>query len=73
MTFVLKMAQAQARIWPGLAYVFQDISQDFSPDSGWQKLSLFLSRFRRRQAETLEGYLAHEKHPPPRTLQWDYT
>ena len=20
-----------------------------------------------------QGYLAHEKHPPPRTLQWDYT
>ena len=22
---------------------------------------------------TLQGYLAHDKHPPPRTLQWDYT
>jgi len=21
----------------------------------------------------LQGYLAHKKHPPPRTLQWDYT
>ena len=21
----------------------------------------------------VQGYLAHKKHPPPRTLQWDYT
>ena len=21
----------------------------------------------------LQGYLARKKHPPPRTLQWDYT
>ena len=21
----------------------------------------------------LQGYLAHKKHPPPRTLKWDYT
>ena len=24
-------------------------------------------------AVTLQGYLAHKKHPPARTLQWDYT
>ena len=24
-------------------------------------------------AWSLQGYLAHKKHPPPRTLQWDYT
>ena len=23
-------------------------------------------------AWALQGYLAYKKHPPPRTLQWDY-
>jgi len=23
-------------------------------------------------AAALQGYLAHKKHPPPRTLQYDY-
>jgi len=22
---------------------------------------------------TVQGHLAHNKHPPPRTLQWNYT
>ena len=24
------------------------------------------------QISLLQGYLAHKKHPPPRTLQWDF-
>ena len=27
----------------------------------------------RARVEHLQGYLAHKKHPPPRTLQSDYT